>query len=185
VGCLKDARRCSRERPPWIRPMKLAREDLRIARQSRSRGESLLAHRQQGQSRAEPNPAPAHLGPWVGARVASQHCPILRPGHVQSKGSAVDTPDRKRRQVGYLKFFRLGASPPNPQDLPLWCQDGSQEVFSASKNRGEQPLSDAEADLPLMRTRRRGDGHLECVPVADEHHLFHSARQRGVDQSAV
>jgi hypothetical protein len=24
------------------------------------------------------------VGPWVGARVASQHCPILRPGHVQS-----------------------------------------------------------------------------------------------------
>lgn len=28
---------------------------------------------------------PSGIGPWLGARVAPQHCPILRPGHDQGK----------------------------------------------------------------------------------------------------
>jgi len=36
-----------------------------------------------------------------------------------------------------------------------------------------------------MRVRRRGYCRFECVPITDEHHLLHTARQRGVDQSTV
>jgi hypothetical protein len=28
---------------------------------------------------------PSGIGPWLGARVAPQHCPILRPGHDHGK----------------------------------------------------------------------------------------------------
>src|SRR5437870_5758042 len=48
-----------------------------------------------------------------------------------------------------------------------------------SENR-EARISEGEADLPLERARWRGDGRVECVPVTDENHLLHPARQRGV-----
>ena len=34
-------------------------------------------------------PYPFGLGPWIGARVASQQCPVLRPGHIDSTSGDV------------------------------------------------------------------------------------------------
>ena len=41
----------------------------------------------------ESNSAPGHLGPWVGARVASQQGPILRPGRTQFTQNRDPRPD--------------------------------------------------------------------------------------------
>jgi len=42
------------------------------------------------------------LGPWVGARVASQHCPILRPGRLQNSAGAPIRPGRQSESSAIL-----------------------------------------------------------------------------------
>ncbi len=82
------------------------------------------ANRQQGQSRTPPPPLSAP-GSALG----------LLPSSALSSAQAVSSlrealPKRQiaRGQVVYFKFLCLGALPPNPQDLSLCCQDGSQET---------------------------------------------------------
>ena len=58
-----------------------------------------------------------------------------------------------------------------------------QNWFQAEEVR--DPSSNREADLPLVRMRRGGNGRIECVRVTNENDLFHAARQCGVDQSAI
>src|SRR6516165_1841403 len=62
---------------------------------------------------------------------------------------------------------------------------GYGRVLVSERNSFRSSISHREADLPLVRTRRRGDGRVERVPAADEHHLFHPSSQGGVDQSTI
>ena len=71
----------------------------------------------QGQRRSS---VPAHLGPWVGAQVASLRCPILRPGQLQFTVRRNRMPAFLGKNLGHIS---LGLRP-KPQDLSLWCQDG-------------------------------------------------------------
>jgi hypothetical protein len=105
------------------------------------------------------SPAPAHPGPWVGARVASQHCPTLRPGLGQyipasrQKTSGGEDFSKEDLLWGLCpqtpRIYRFGARMVSKTVPSLWTpltsDGGDSSILGGKKTRQQLPPTGGES----------------------------------------